>query len=336
VRRLVAVAILTAGLALSACLGTSSSSPSTTTTTTSPTTKVTTRVPSGDVAFDIGMVRLFVPRSWMLRTAVPACGLAEGCIAPCGPGASAAVVVTTVAPRFECPTAIRKADSVWVLPLRGKPGTNRLNLDERTAVRPILSLGVVLYGFGPLGVRIVRDAGPSALVAFLASRLPVAVPSGWKTVTFGPLAVSVPPSWPLRFLTGRSWPIPGFCVSRVFPHPVAYLGAASDAAHSCPAIDAQTILSATALPGDGIWLTVVQGKAVEHPFFPPVGRTVTVEGLRVKVRLGLPGAGGGSDTVEVLATVGKTSVVATLGLGINPQIAEEILSSIRPFFFTHG
>jgi hypothetical protein len=336
VRRLVTVAILAAGLTLSGCLGSSYSHHTPTTTTTLPTTKVATRVPSGDVAIDIGMVRLIAPLSWTLRTAVPICGLAVGCTAPCGSGASAAVVVTTVAPRLACPTATRKADSVWVFPLRGKPGAKHIQLHNGTVVRSVPSLGVVLYGFGSLGARIVRDAGPSSLAALLSARLPVAVPNGWKTVSFGPLAVSVPRSWPLRFLTGRSWPIPGFCVSPVFPQPVAYLGAASDAEHSCPIIDAQTILSATAHPGDGIWLTVGQGAAVEHPFFPPVGQLITVKGLRVKVRLGLPGAGGGSDTVEVLATVGRTSVVATLGLGINPRVAEDILSSIRPYFFTHG
>lgn len=335
-RRLVAVAVLAAGLGLSACLGASSGPSTSTTTTTSPTSKVSTRVPSGDVAIDIGMVRLFVPHLWMLRTAVPICGLAEGCSAPCASGVSAAVVVTTAAPRLACSKAIREDDSVWVLALRGEPPTRLLHHDGGTVVRSMPALGVVLYGFGSLGVRIVQSAGPSSLAAFLNTRLPVAVPSGWTTVSVGPLAVSVPPSWPRRLLTARSWPTPGFCASRVFPHPVAYTGSISNAAHSCPVIDAQTILYATAFPGDGVWFTEVAGKAVEYPFFPPISRMITINGLRVRVRLGLPATDGGSDVVEVWATVGRTTVSATLGLGLSPKVAEEILSSIRPFYFTHG
>jgi hypothetical protein len=307
-------------------------------TTTTTTTTVATHTPKGDVAIDIGMVRLFAPRAWILGTPDSICGESRTgpirCGAPCAPDASDIVMVIKAPPILTCrePVAIRHYDSVWVLGSREKPGLRRLRIDGGTIVRSIPSLGVVLYGFGSTGESIVRAAGPSSFAAFLSARVPVAAPIGWRTDSVGPIAVSIPKSWPRRQLNARSWPVPGICNSPIFPHPIAYSGSPSDGGYPCPADDSRTFLYETAYPGDGIWLTIASGQQFQHPFIeesPPIGRVVTVRGLRVEVRLGLPRAGDGSDTVEFLVTVGRTTVAGILGLGLNPRVAEEILSSIR-------
>lgn len=201
--------------------------------------------------------------------------------------------------------------------------------DDGIIIRSIPRLDVVLYGFGSPGARIVGTAGSSSLAALLTARLPANVPRGWRTISAGPLVVSLPSSWPRRHLEKSSWPVPGLCASRMFLHPIAITGWSEELA-ACTLIDAQSILYATVYPGDGVWIVVDHRRVNVHPFFPPTGRIVNVKGLRVPVRLGMPAVGDGSDTVELLATVGGTSISVTLGLGLDPMVAEEILSSIRP------
>ena len=325
------VAAVAAAVVLSGCLGMSGGTGSSTT---SMPIKVATRVPHGFAAIDVGFVRLIAPSTWSLQVAAPNCSAVRGhrarCSAPCAPGAPQTVVVTSVAPRLACKTdANGYRDEVWIFTNREKAGTRNLHVDDGSIIRSVPSLGVVLYGFGPLGAHIARTAGPSSLAALVAAHTPIDVPPGRRTVSAGPLVVSVPRRWPRRHLTARSWPVPGLCASRIFLHPIVYTGWSNELS-GCTLIDAQSILYATVLPGDGVWIVVSHRRVNLHAFFPPTGRIVSVRGLRVMLRLGLPEVGVGGDSVQLLASVGHTTISITLGLGLNPLVAEEILSSIRP------
>jgi hypothetical protein len=71
--------------------------------------------------------------------------------------------------------------------------------------------------------QVVGTIEPSSLDAVLATRYPVAVPRGWKTVSADGVAASVPPSWPVKVLPLQH-PASGTTACTSFLSSVVYLG----------------------------------------------------------------------------------------------------------------
>jgi hypothetical protein len=185
------------------------------------------------------------------------------------------------------------------------------------------SLGVSLVATTPAARQIVSTLAGSALHAVLSATYPVAVPAGWRTVDFGGIAASVPASWPVRAvsaLPGRTRAEPRSCT--LFAEgSIVYLGrvrtpcTASEVGTFTPGLWIGTATEA-ALGGRGARLTVstVMRRSRSQ------AATVTIRSLTVDQ----------SDLIDLTVSAGARMVEATMGVGTEPAIAEEIISSLRP------
>jgi hypothetical protein len=285
--------------------------------------------PTGSVrVLDIGQVRLHVPGSWVVTVAQKVCGRGT-CRRQCAPGYDKRVYVSTFPPLLNCPLNFRR-NSVWVVPTARKGATTRrrLSYDGGSMILSIPSKGVTLYGFGKPGVHAVETEEPSSLARLLAAHLPVAVPSGWQSVSDGVLSMKVPATLPVRHLAGPNDVNPGSCGGPYFPSPVVSVGFSTAIVYCPPASSAEAEFLAT--PGNGAWL-VGANDAIRLPavFSPPgtAARSRTIHGRNATISFAL--APNGTNAVLVGVVADGVPHYLVLGLGLAPTIAEKILSSLR-------
>jgi hypothetical protein len=289
----------------------------------------TSRTTSSVKVLDIGQVRLHVPGSWVITVARKVCGH-RTCRRQCAPGYAKRVYVSTFPPLLNCPLNFRR-NSVWVVPTARKGATTRRRLafDAGSEILTIPSKGVTLYGFGKPGVHVVATEEPSSLARLLAAHLPVAVPSGWQSVSDGVVSMEVPARWPVRHLAGPNDINPGACGGPFFPNPAASVGVGT-AIVFCADNTSSTDAASLAAPGNGAWL-VGASNAVHLPVvFSPPGTTTrsrTIHRLHATIRFAL--APNGTNAVLVTVVAGGVPHYLVLGLGLAPTIAGEILSSLR-------
>jgi hypothetical protein len=188
------------------------------------------------------------------------------------------------------------------------------------------SLDVQITIVGTAAQAIARTIEPSPLQDLLTDPLPVAIPSAWRTVNYDGFQAKVPADWPVYQIvtthTGNSFsvsPTPGVCGPPVFRTPSVYFGAN-------PGISCPPILQKTASPtDDGLWLqpsqstTPLSESSIGNP-----QRLITNGASQILLT---PGSG---DDISVEIDVAGHRINADIGLGVNPAIAEAILSSITP------
>lgn len=276
--------------------------------------------PSGWRRVDIGRASLWLPKSWSYCTVYNAQGIsAQGIsMVPLASGGSGF-----------CPPPLAKPP-VAVLPpvstsgwarasLNGIPAWERpvRNASSRSRTYDLPSLGVRLVAIGPVATRVVRTIEPSPLSALLATSYPVPVPSGWKTVRFGPVAASIPASWPVRRLTAppKEIPVNRYSACKLFLSSAAYLGKVRS---RCSGI------AAGEPSPTGIWL----GTSAVGPLADTRSTSVTLKSGNAVVDLRY-GYTSSSYLVDLTIHTAAGTVQATLGLGSQPAVAEEILSSLR-------
>ena len=345
------VAVASAGLFLSACSMTSSTS---TTPTTTPAI-----VHTGERPVDIGGLRLWIP--WSPRSRLPddnwgvvpttwTCEQGTStdrcATVPCAPGPSPDVYVTTVAPLHRCleRVLLMNRDAVWVRLSKG-PWTTRANGPvlsmkgwDTPAVRVTLpSLGVILYGFGPVGVRVAEGHQTSSLYDLTHAILPVSTPSGWRTIKFGNVEASVPAPWTVHDFALKSEkevPPPTGCLGIGFasePSRAAVFLGDSRYVPECPYFDPAMQWTWQSSPGYGLWLETI-AKA-EGPTPPPSSRIVHVVSIAehgLTVQLFLPAVAQPAGTVSFAVISDGRTTQGSLGLGGAPLLAQQLLSSIRP------
>ncbi|MHB8295748.1 MAG: hypothetical protein ACYDH5_14220 [Acidimicrobiales bacterium] len=274
--------------------------------------------PSGWRRVDIGRASLWLPKSWSYCTAgnnaqgismVPLASNGSG-FCPPPPFAKPPVAVLPPVSTSGWARASLNGIPAWERPVR--------NASSGSRTYDLPSLGVRLVAVGPVATRVVRTIEPSPLSALLATSYPVPVPSGWKTVRLGPVAASIPASWPVRRLTAPPREIPGnrYSACNLFLSSAAYLGKVRS---RCSGI-------ATGEPSPtGIWL----GTSAVVPLVHARSTSVTLKtgNAVVDLRYGYTSS---SYLVDFTIHTAAGTVQATLGLGSHPAIAEEILSSLRP------
>jgi hypothetical protein len=269
-------------------------------------------VPAGTGALDFGRLRIYLPRGW---TAISSCGNEQGV-----PGAEGSLVV---GPATECGGSPK---STW-LSLDGTPRwhpTNRWTPSRINGIRTwsrheggilfvdIPSLRASIDAHGPAAGRAVRTLGPSALDAVLAQTAPAAVPTGWKAIRFDGVQARVPAAWAIDAVT-KQRSMPGVCNDPVFGSSEVLLG------DDGFAVRCKLTVYDLYAPTNGLW--------IDSKDVPTTEEHVGVAWGSLPLTL-LYSENQTDDLLEVTTTVDARRVQLVIGLGTDPSIAEEILSSL--------
>ncbi|HEX3427124.1 MAG TPA: hypothetical protein VHT30_13395 [Acidimicrobiales bacterium] len=267
--------------------------------------------PSGFSPEDFGRLRIYVPPGW---ESIPGCK-AAGDIFYLVPSAEEQDVFDGgCAPSLENWASIQPfagtAPATWTTSTINGTAVWSQQTDGRDTLDiPSLDAQVTAVGAGR---DIVTTIGPSTLDAVLRLRHAVNVPRTWHVVRFDGLQMRVPRGWPVEVLT-RKVPEPGACSSQVFRTPTVYEGAGG----FWPIC---TIgFSPLAPPVDGVWVDP-PGLSLHLDMQPmPFGEyPVNVEYTNTE-----------SDAVIGLdVRIGTRRINLIVGLGRDPTVAEEILSSL--------
>lgn len=250
--------------------------------------------------FDIGLLRLWAPSEEEY-------GWAPGSYTFTDIGNSC-MRTACLPPHAPVPLTVERATpTTGLTPTR----LNGLKVWERhagsTTVYDVPSLDVRLVATTRLADRVAATMGPSSLQAVLTTTYPVARPARWKTLRFDAVAVSVPASWPVK-----RGPLPNNCA---FSTPTAYIGELR------PTCVAQT--------NHGRPLTLLGVGGSNGVPTQDLTRTATIETGHATIKIAY---GSTASSYLLSLTVHTTSgtAQATIGLGSDPALAEEILSSLRP------
>ncbi|MHB8505693.1 MAG: hypothetical protein ACYDEN_08255 [Acidimicrobiales bacterium] len=280
----------------------------------------------GAKSFDFGYVRLWLPPAWSTTNAQdlrPSChpgsiSYHDQVFSPLYPG-----------PFRPCPAAVH-GDWVLILPAPKTTllGATRTKINGITAwaspARPngatrydLPSLHTAITVLGPAAHKLLGTLQPSALAAVLEARYPTVIPKQWRRVDYHGISAAVPSTWPLKPV-GSSLP-PGAC-GRPFPTPPAvYTGNSTAGAADC---GSQPIELVT-IPADGLWLHPVAPNDFPGEPREPIHVTHGTAQL-----IYWPGGDGYADALDLLITLHGHRVDAGIGLGVDPSIAEAIISSL--------
>jgi hypothetical protein len=144
---------------------------------------------------------------------------------------------------------------------------------------------------------------------------PVAVPRRWRPVRFDGFQVDVPTTWSISNVSAD-------CGTLVSGSPSAYEGRSRFTA-SC----ALVLPIYRLRPGNGVWLEQVAGRGPA----PADTYNLHINGLGVKIRpaTSVLGGQGGVPIVNLTVVTAHQTLQAQLGLGTDPAVAEEVLSSLH-------
>lgn len=241
----------------------------------------------------------FIPDEFLLR---PASSQLMSCLPPAQGGWASLQPLPGAPPASWVHSSIN-AIAVWSPPHQA---TNSDTVD-------IPTLHVQVYGRGD-AEKILATVSHSSLYAVLGQSRPTAVPASWKAVRFDGLQADVPPTWPVEVVT-RHVLEPGTCAAQVFLSPIVYLGDSGLFA-PCPFRPGQL-----AQPVDGLWIA---SGSTNQTFQSSQPRSF---GPRPAWTLYSDTDSGG--TIGVQVTIAGRPIELTVGLGIDPTVAEEILSSLQ-------
>jgi hypothetical protein len=277
---------------------------------------------TGSLEFDYGRLRLWLPSGWEPEAA-------SGGPCQIGPPAQRLVLIGDY-----CQTrpggdyvVVRRA------PATAPTGDRRISVNEVATYSPsspatkpplmrtwdVPSLGVQLTFTGATALAVTKTLGPSPLAAVLKLRDALAVPAGWKTVAFGGLTANVPAAW------ADERTIPGGCGTPLAAnHPLVILGNRYGPADSC--LEAPIDLS----PTDGLWLPGSR--------LPALGSTGDLNDTLSSGpdRTYISSTPSSGPVVRVVVTSPSGSHYAEVGIGNNPTIAEQVISSLRPATTLNG
>jgi hypothetical protein len=260
--------------------------------------------PVGWVPLDFGRARLWAPKGWQAfgPNTCPHGGreVLSGPAVTChGPA--------PIKPYLRVEPIDRQVGSGRVFKLNGLrvfPQTKPSGVSVDWAVP---SLDVIMQAYGARAESIARTLSPSSLAAVTAAPLPVTIPPSWKAVTYGGLTARVPPNWS----TG------GLACSGFFTQPSVLEGGNVGAA-GCGQNDDNGAFT----PTDGLWLE--GDRALRPVTLGDAVRRFTVDGHPAVISDPQQGP-----AIDVEVTLAGQHLYAIVGLGVDPDIAQEVLSSLR-------
>ncbi len=276
--------------------------------------------------FDFGYVRLWLPSSWSTtnaQTLHPSCHpdylsyhdqifspLYPAPFRPCPAAAHGDWVLILPAPKTvpagATPIKINGI-TAWASPAK-PPGATQYEL-------PSLHTAITVLGSG--AHKLLDTLQPSTLAAVLQTHYPTPVPSGWRTVRYHDITARVPSTWPVKAVGNRI--PPGGCGDPLPKPPAVFTGNSTGGVTNCGSQPVELVT----IPADGLWLhPTIPGALLSEPREPVhlIGGTAQL--------VYWPGGDGYADAIDLLLTLHGHHIDATIGLGLNPTIAEAIISSL--------
>lgn len=214
-------------------------------------------------------------------------------------------------------TTPRAAIPVVVARLHGRPGGSPRTIDglrvfvsgsgqHRSYAVP--ALGVRIETFGALGRRIAATLAPSPAMVVASNTTAPTVPTTWRTVHYGAVTLSVPPSWPVDHLTQFPNQAGSGC-SLFYP-------AQLDLGNPSGQCDG------TSNGPQGLWL----GRSVAAPAGLTHTTLAWVDGAHVDLAWARDGF---SNLANLTIRTAHGVTHATVALGDDPSTIERVLASIR-------
>ena len=262
------------------------------------------------------------------------------------------VVTSTTSPSPACVAALlsHHKSAVWVR--RVTPHglltslarvTSATGLGRGSVVRHDVPAGAVVFGFGPVGERIVRHTTLSGIGRFVSTgaRWRTVAPHTWKTVGVDGLSAKVPGGWPVANATHHPIVLPGECGGQDFPSRYAAgrvtLGSSGYVLY-CPVIFSTEVATNRAHPQEGVWLfpKTPSSSGLVWPLgsgstVPPkdvVWRTVTSHFHDLDLTVVLPDGDQPSGVLQFEVTSGGRTWLGLVGTGQGATTAAEILSTL--------
>jgi hypothetical protein len=186
----------------------------------------------------------------------------------------------------------------------------------RSVTYAVPSLQVTITASGTRALAVVGTLSPSPLDAVMEMTGAVGTPASWKAVRFDGFEIRVPRNWKTAPLTADCGAL--FVAAK---HPAAYTGQALYRG-ACKPI----LLTYLLRPGNGVWLQQVSEQTAGTGRYRLKFHHL---GLIVDPATSALGGQEGVPIANITAVAGTHTLSAQLGLGTDPAIAEEILSSLR-------
>jgi hypothetical protein len=287
---------------------------------------------AGATPVDYGLLRLWLPPGWHVWSGA---GTVAG---SCPPAKS---VLFGSDPDGACPSSPATLPSyVVVEPVveNASPSgqqTDRINGFTVHSAAPggaPSTTETTMYTVPALGVQILASAaghvvvdslGPSSLYDVIHLQSPVAPPASWKTVNYGGFEARVPRNWPVHTLRAPSENPGDNCSGYAeFTEPEVDLGTGGGPGSNCPEIS---------IPGDppevsnGLWM---QPYSANVPGGGDFNTQLAYRPLSEVLARADPDNYFAA-TASVAITSGARRITVVVGLGTDPGVAEEILSSFR-------
>lgn len=278
----------------------------------------TAPVPNGWRIVDFADARLAIPPGWTASS----------------PGASTGCAPTPMNDQFvlfdgatpSCPSIVVAPIMPSTLPRRAALTIHGLKLylaaDTVVWIRyAVPELGVTLTVHGAAGPVLDTLTSSARRVVLAAPERVTAVPSDWRTVSFGGVTLQVPPTMRITRLAGSLLP-PGACGKQIFADPpTVFVGNGSSVGPFCPFIAAGVV----AVPVDGVWISTMP-----DAFPAPAGPATVIRGVELGgLAVTIDAATDPLLTIRTRLGGAAAPTVIRLGLGPDPTIARTILSSIR-------
>jgi hypothetical protein len=190
----------------------------------------------------------------------------------------------------------------------------------------IPAFGVQVEGTAGVGQQIVDTMTASPLEALLSTRYPVEVPSLWKGVSFGGVEARVPPDWVVQTLDS-------------LPNKELSIVTGKEQQGACSLFNRAEVLLGNppgSCQGNLGWSSEPDGTPVPGLWLgqsylgstAPVLRSTTIHSGHATIDVAWGPFDTNANVLGLRIHTAKGTVNASLGLGADPVVAEEILSSV--------
>ena len=294
-------------------------------------TSVRTRpaVGSSEVRVNFGAASVVVPRSWVVLLPGEV-NCSNRSVVALGDRPAGNTACPSEAPAPSEPTTVSISALTPAIAARGSESPTSFNGHAGYALTGGSLAYQEEYAFPDLGV-LVGATGPRRslvldsidwsdrqLALAYAANHATQTPKGWKTIAYDGVMLSVPSTWPVHVLGHNELP-PDACTGLGIRTNTVLEGSGNSLTHGLCRARRQPPIGR-----DGIWIRTARGTRL--PLEDPSGPVVIIGSA--PVHLGEAPRDDYLPQIQLRAVVNRTQVEITVGLGVDPTTAGQILASL--------